>query len=97
MPFFEPNDEVRMKPDYNKCTPVSVIVNFAPDGKMLPVYFGMTDLDESQHRIKLEGVKYTKELRGRTSYICVYNNGRRKQECMLTYYVQDHVWVLENI
>lgn len=95
MPFFESDYTPKIKPNYDKCTPVSVIISFSRDGKMMPVCFGMADLYGNQIKVNIDGVKYTKDKIGCISYYCLYSVGKQKRECMLTYYVSDHLWVLE--
>jgi hypothetical protein len=95
MPFFESN-EINYKIDFSHCTPVSVISNFNPEGKILPIYIALTDLYNNTWKTKIDGVKYTKDKPGCISYCCVYTVGRFKREIMLTYYIKEHLWVMEN-
>lgn len=88
-------DEPQFNIDYSRCTPVTVMVNFAPDGKMLPIYLRWINADESEETLKIDGVKSTKEVKGGTSYCCyVIKNGWRKQ-VTLTFYIKEHVWTME--
>lgn len=94
MPFFEPQAQRIINIDYNKNIPVTVIVNFAPDGRMLPIYLRWINHDESEETLKVDGVKYTKDIEGGITYCCyVTRNGWRK-EVNLTFYVKEHIWLL---
>jgi hypothetical protein len=80
--------------DYNKQKSVTVMVNFAPDGRMLPIYLRWINIDESEENLKIDGVKSTKDIEGGTSYCCyITKNGWRKQ-VILNFYVQQHIWTM---
>lgn len=92
MPFQKPYHEPQYFIDPNKFTPATVVVNFAPDGKMLPIFLRITHPDKSEETIKIDGVKYTKDIQGGISYCCLITiNGWQKQ-IILNYYVNDHTW-----
>lgn len=94
MPFFEPQTPHIINIDYDKCIPVSVIINFSKDGKMLPLYIRWINNDESEETLKVDSVKYTKDIDGGITYCCyVIRNGWRK-EVNLTFYVKECLWVL---
>jgi hypothetical protein len=88
-------DEPQLNIDYSRCTPVTVMVNFAKDGKMLPIYLRWINTDKSEETLKIDSVKSTKEIKGGTSYCCyITHNGWRKM-IILTFYTMQHVWVME--
>ncbi|WMJ88503.1 hypothetical protein [Anaerocolumna sp. MB42-C2] len=94
MSFFEPDRTTEYKIDYNNRQPVSVIAAFNPMGDFKPVNFGIMDLYGNICKVKIEGIKYAKEVRGGKSFCCVYRSSDQQKECILTYYVSDHRWVL---
>ncbi len=95
MPFFELNNP-DIKIDYSKCQPVSVIAVFNREGKIMPVYLSLTDLYGNVCKVKIDGVTFTKDGTGSTTYCCIYSADKRKRQINLTYYIHQHLWVLEN-
>lgn len=95
MPFFE-NNLSNYKIDYSKCQPVSVIVSFNREGKMIPVYVGIMDLYGNACRVKIDGITCTKDGNGCTTYCCFYNTNKRSRQVNLTYYINQHLWVLNS-
>lgn len=79
-----------------KGNPISVIAVYNQAGKIKPVYIGLTDLYGNVCKAKIDGVKYTKDGNGYTTYCCVYTNGYRQQQINLTFYIKQHLWVLAN-
>lgn len=96
MPFFEQKDDINRKVDYNHSQPVSVIACFNPEGKIMPVYVSLEDLYGNICKTKIEAINYTKDGHGYTTYCCVYSNGYRKRQMNLTFFIEKHLWVLEN-
>lgn len=82
--------------DYSSCTPVAVIPTFAPSGKFKPLYFLVVDEYGNDCKVKITGIKDTKEEKSYTSFFCTYQVGSRQRECKLTYYMMEHLWVLEH-
>lgn len=95
MGFVPQFKDTKINIDYSRCTPVSVIVTFATDGRYKPLYFLVTDSYGNECKTKVTGIKYTKDGKGCTSFCCAYQVGSRQRECMLTYYLMEHLWVLE--
>lgn len=81
--------------DSNKHQPVTVIANFNPEGKIIPVYVSLEDLYGNVCKCKIDGVKYTKDGKGHTTYCCTYNNGRRQCQINLIFFHDEHVWVMD--
>jgi hypothetical protein len=75
--------------------PVSVAVSFKSSGEMLPLQMQVTDMYDSPVRVKIGGVKYTKDIKGGLSYRVFYMSGTQRRECTLNYYVKVHQWYLE--
>ncbi len=96
MPFFESNNNLNIKIDYEKYQPVSVIASFNRSGKIIPVYLGLTDLYGNACKVKIDGVACTKDGIGRTTYRCLYSTNKRQQQINLTFFIHQHLWVLEN-
>ena len=94
MPFFEPYRSSEFKIDYNSRQPISVIAAFNPTGDFKPVCFGIKDLYGNVCKVQITGVKYSKDIRNGKSFCCTYLSGDQQKECILTYYVSDHRWVL---
>ena len=94
MPFYTPSDNPSIFIDYDKCTPVSVIINFAPDGRMLPVFLHYIYPDQSEETLKIDGVISTKDIVGGVSYYCYITVNGWRRRIALTYYVKEHLWVI---
>lgn len=94
MPFFNSYNEPQYFIDPNKFTPVSVVVNFAPDGRMLPIYIRVILPDESEETIAIDGVKSHKEIQGGISYCCLVKIANRQKQITLNYYVKSHAWYM---
>lgn len=93
----EPKPDNKINIDYSHCTPVAVIVNFNREGKLMPVYLSLEDLYGNVCKAKIDGIKYTKDKKGCITYCCLISNGHnRQQQINLTFYIRDHLWVLEN-
>ncbi len=93
---FQPDTNLTPTIDYSKCTPISVIVTFNRERKMKPLYISLTDLYGNVLKTKIDAVKFTKEGPGTTSFYCVYTTSHLQKECILTYYIKEHQWVLMN-
>jgi hypothetical protein len=97
MPFYEiPRDE-KINVEFDKLRTLSVIAVYNQEGKIKPLYVSLVDLYGNVCKTKIEGVKYTKDFKDRKSFICLYKSGDVLRECMLTFYIKDHRWVLENV
>jgi hypothetical protein len=75
--------------------PVSVAVSFKSTGEMLPLQMVVKDMYDIPQRVKIYGVKYTKDIKGGLSYRVFYMSGTQRRECTLNYYVKVHQWYLE--
>lgn len=88
---FEPHKETQSNIDYSRCTPINVIAVTNQERKIKPLYFSVEDA-----KVKIDGIKYTKDGKGCTSFCCLYQVGSRQRECILAYYHMEHIWVLNN-
>jgi len=93
---FQPYTEENTNIDYTKCTAISVIATFNRERKMKPLYISITDLYGNVLKTKIDFVKFTKEGPGTTSFYCAYTTNHIQKECVLTYYIKEHQWVLMN-
>lgn len=96
MPFFEVQKDIPTTIDYSTCKEISVIAVYNPEGRIKPLYAKLEDLYGNVCTTAIEGVKYTKDGKNKISYCCTYKAGDVLRECMLTFYVTEHKWVLEN-
>lgn len=94
MPFIKPNNEPQCYVDPNKFIPVAVIANFARDGKMMPIYLRYIHRDESEETLKIDGIKYTKDIIGGFSLCCIINVHGYNREVILNYYIKDCRWYM---
>jgi hypothetical protein len=94
MAFGYPHETEKVNIDYSRCTPVAVIANFNADGRIMPAYVCIQDLYGNTFKTKVEGIKYTKDGNGYIMFCCLVKSGNRQQEISLSYYVDQHLWVL---
>ncbi|WOO36044.1 hypothetical protein R2R35_19935 [Anaerocolumna sp. AGMB13020] len=76
--------------------PVSVAAVFNPLGDLKPLSISITDLYSNTCKVKIDCIKYKKEIRGGFSFCCGYTIGSIQKELLLTYYVKNHMWRLED-
>lgn len=97
MPFFDtPDRNDKITIDYSRCRPISVVMSHKANGQFIPIYFRAIKPDESEQTVKIDIVKFIKEKKGCISFHCLVTNYDRQQEVILTFYVLEHIWVLEN-
>ena len=94
MQFKKPYHEPQYFIDPNKLSPATVVVNFAPDGKMLHIFLRITHPDQSEKTVKIDGVKYTKDIQGGFSYCCLITINNWQKQIILNCYVKDHTWYM---
>lgn len=82
--------------DYSRCTAVNVIAVFNQERKIKPLFFSIENEYDDLCKVEITGIKYTKECKGCLSYCCTYKVGSVQRECILTYYLIEHLWVLEH-
>jgi hypothetical protein len=82
--------------DYTKSRPVDMMAIFNTVAEIKPVSFRVQLEDESYQTYKIESVKYTKELKGRTLFCCVYVVDGVERDVVLGYYYEDHRWGIES-
>jgi hypothetical protein len=80
--------------DCSQQYPVSVIVNFAADGRFLPVYIQFEAEDCSRYTMKVDGIRYTKEKHDYFTFCCLITNQGIQHQVLLSFYVKDCKWVL---
>lgn len=93
MPFYDSHDHSnKIEIDYSKA--VDVVVSSKTDGSYIPLYFRAKDYEEVLQTYKVT-VKFIKEKKGCTTFRCLIDNYGRQQEVYLTFYIEEHVWILE--
>jgi hypothetical protein len=97
MPFFESKPDYKPDIDYSRCTPIQVIATFNPEGKIMPVYVCIEDIYGNYIKAAITSIKYRKDGAGCETFCCLVQCGRRQQEINITYYFQDHKWVMDNL
>lgn len=65
------------------------------DHRVKPLYFMVKDEYDNECKTKITGIKYTKHSVGYTSFSCAYQVGSIQRECVLRFYIKEHIWVLE--
>lgn len=76
--------------------PIHVTAVFNPLGDLKPLYISITDLYGNICKVKIDCVKFRKEVRGGISFCCAYTIGSLQKEIILTFYIKDHMWRLED-
>jgi len=77
--------------------PVSVIVNFAVDGRFKPVYFKYYDEENGYMTFKIDSVHYTKDKHDCILFCCYITLNKMKQEVNLIYKLNECTWTLDNV
>lgn len=95
MPYFTPYNNKPIEIDFNRYQPVSVISNFAKDGRCKPEYIRLVMPDESEVTHKITGFKYTREYKDHILYCCTIRINNRQQEILLYFYFTLCIWVIE--
>lgn len=72
--------------------PVSVIVNFAVDGRFRPVYFKYYDEDNGYLTFKIDSVNYTKDRQDSILFCCFVTHNSVQQEVNLIYRLNECTW-----
>lgn len=93
MPFFNNHSKAFEIRPFG--TPVSVSAAFSIDGDVKPMLFQVEDINGVRTNNHVEGIKYTKNIDGGTSYRVCYMAGNQRRECSLNYYPRLHTWYLE--
>jgi len=75
--------------------PVAVVANYASDGRFIPAYIRFVCEDGSEQTIKVTAIKYIKDKLDRTVFCCAVVCSDQRMEVMLTYYIDNHIWVIE--
>jgi hypothetical protein len=89
------NCDTKTAIDFSNMNTVTVMTNFNTIGKFVPVLFRIINPDTSEETVKVDSIKYTKELSNRISFCCLCSNGNRQHEVILTFYIMECVWIIE--
>jgi hypothetical protein len=95
MPFYTPSNDPQHQIDYNKYQPIYVYSHTDMDGNIRPLSFIYITEDGIRITLKIDEIKYTKDINGGFLYNCIVTNYGKQQEVILTYYVKQHIWVME--
>lgn len=95
MPFYTPSNDPEHHIDYDKFKPVYTYFHTDIEGKIRPLQFTYESEDNTRVTLKIDEIKYTKDINGGFMYRCLVTNYGRKQEVDLVYYVKEHVWVIQ--
>jgi hypothetical protein len=79
--------------DFTKLKTVPVIVNFAPDGRFIPICFSYQNPDGSVEKYNVT-VKSFIEVDNRFIFYCYYINREKQHEVNLAFYVNECRWVI---
>ncbi|MDF2538777.1 MAG: hypothetical protein K0S76_1798 [Herbinix sp.] len=74
--------------------PVDVIVNFAKDGRFIPIYFRIVAQDSQEYNFKIDGVKYTKDKHECIIFCCLFTNEGVQHEITLSFFYKECLWRL---
>lgn len=75
--------------------PVAVAVNFAKDGRFVPIFFHYVAEDGLEYTYKIDGVKYSKNKKECIIFCCLFTNDEVQHQIFLTFYYQDCMWKLD--
>ncbi len=75
--------------------PVSVIANFASDGRFKPIYFKYYDAECGYQTFKIDAVHYTRNKTDSILFCCSITLNNMKQEINLVYKLSECTWTLE--
>lgn len=73
--------------------PVDVIVNFATDGRYIPIYFKYMGKDDA-FTFKIDGIHYTKDRHDSKIFCCYISHNNVRQEVFLKFLFNECTWVL---
>jgi hypothetical protein len=74
--------------------PIAVIVNFAKDGRFIPIYFRFIAKDCSEMTFKIDGIKFTKDKYECILFYCLFTNEGIQQEIVLSFFYKECIWKL---
>jgi hypothetical protein len=92
MPFFEYHEPEEIKP---VGAPVDVSVAFSIYGAVKPMLFQVEDEHGVRTKNHIEGIKFSKAIKGGTSFRVFYMAGKQRRECSLNFYPELSLWYLE--
>lgn len=73
--------------------PVSVIANFAVDGRFIPIYFKYMGVDDSM-TFKIDGIHYTKDKHDSIIFCCFVTYNNIRQQVNLIFKYNECIWLL---
>ena len=96
MPFYTPPKEEQFNIDFERYTPIDVMAYWDEHGNITPIKFKYVNPDESVETIKIDSIKYRKNIRNGFQYCCVTTWYGRQKLFNLIFHIEQHIWVIEN-
>lgn len=93
MPFFESSSSNKFTIDFDFYKPVKVIFCCEADGKITPMRFKVSLVDDTEESYNIDSITQTKDIPGGVSFRCGISHNGLKQYITLVYYYDDHIWV----
>ncbi|HCL02870.1 MAG TPA: hypothetical protein DHW61_10750 [Lachnoclostridium phytofermentans] len=97
MPFYEPPKDFKIEINYDVYQTIGVALYTGNDGKITPLKLYIDLPDSSRITVAVDGIKTTKELKGRILFTCVATLHGRKQLFDIIYYKEQGLWVTDKI
>jgi len=94
MPFYSPSKEPNHTIDYDKFKTVYTYFHTDFEGKIRPIQFTYETDDNTRITLKIDNIKYSKEIQGGTLFCCLVTNYARQQEIKIVYFTSEHQWCL---
>lgn len=95
MPFITIKESEESNIDYNRYEPVVVMAYWSMEGKITPMRLKYVNADESIETIKIDKIKYIKDLKDGFSYCCLAMVYGHYREFILVFRIREHLWLLE--
>ena len=94
MPYFNHTISKSISIDYTKYKPISVIANYAMDGRIKPEYIRLVAANEEEFTYKINTIKNFRENKSTITFLCTYTNHDRQIEILLIFFKTDHIWAI---
>jgi hypothetical protein len=94
MPFLNHYTPPKYYIDFTKNQAVSVIVNFAADGRFMPVYIRYISSDQSEITYKIDSVKWFRDYSNRIVFCCFITNYGKQVEVLLSFHLMECTWTM---
>ncbi len=81
-------------PSFSGNHPVTVVANFAVDGRFIPIYFRYVSEDSSEYTYKIHGIRYIKDKHDGFTFCCLFINNSMEQQVILSFITNECQWIL---